>query len=368
MEQLEQLRGYFSFVEGWMIHAFIVVFIFAVASFVQKRVLRKLHERASRTANTWDDALFEALRKPLSILLWVIGVTLAADIIHRKADAPIFEYAGEVREIGVVVCLIWFAIRLAVNIENNYIQRRGVSNSTDLTSIQAIGKVVRLALIVTGGLIVLQTLGISVSGVLAFGGIGGLAIGFAARDMLANFFGALSIFWDRPFEVGNWVRSPDREIEGVVEDIGWRLTRIRTFDKRPLYVPNAIFTTIVLENPSRMSHRRIYETIGVRYNDVSRLPEIIRRVREMLDNHEALDQNQTIIVNFNAFGASSLDFFVYCFTHTTAWGEYHQVKQDVLLQISRSIEEHDAEVAFPTRTLHMPEEVLVAMENRRAES
>ena len=90
---------------------------------------------------------------------------------------------------------------------------------------------------------------------------------FAAKDLLANFFGGLTIYLDRPFAVGDWIRSPDREIEGTVERIGWRLTLIRTFDKRPLYIPNAVFTTIAVENPSRMHNRRIYETIGIRYDD-----------------------------------------------------------------------------------------------------
>ncbi|HAH80902.1 MAG TPA: mechanosensitive ion channel protein MscS, partial [Gammaproteobacteria bacterium] len=128
--------------------------------------------------------------------------------------------------------------------------------SLDQTTASAVGKLLRATVAITGTLLVLQAFGVSVSGVLAFGGIGGIAIGFAARDLLANFFGALMIFLDRPFSVGDWVRSPDRDIEGTVEDIGWRLTRIRTFDKRPLYLPNSIFSSLAVENPSRMNSRR----------------------------------------------------------------------------------------------------------------
>ena len=117
----------------------------------------------------------------------------------------------------------------------------------------AMAKLLRLSVIITAGLVVLQTLGFSISGVLAFGGVGGIAVGFAARDLLANFFGGLMIYLDRPFSVGDWVRSPDRNIEGTVERIGWRLTVIRTFDKRPLYVPNSVFANIAVENPSRMA-------------------------------------------------------------------------------------------------------------------
>jgi len=144
------------------------------------------------------------------------------------------------------------------------------------------------------------------------------------------------IYLDRPFAVGDWVRSPDRQIEGTVEEIGWRLTRIRTFDKRPLYIPNATFTSIAVENPSRMTHRRIKETIGIRYDDADKMEPILTDVRQMLLTHPEIE-----------------DFFIYTFTRTTVWTEYHRVKEDVLLRIYRIISEHGAEVAFPTRTLHI---------------
>jgi MscS family membrane protein len=209
-------------------------------------------------------------------------------------------------------------------------------------------------------LVILQTLGYSISGVLAFGGIGGIAVGFAAKDLLANFFGGLMIYLDRPFSVGDWIRSPDKEIEGTVENIGWRQTRIRTFDKRPLYVPNATFNHISVENPSRMQNRRIKETIGIRYEDASKMDGIIRDVEAMLKAHPDIDQNQTVIVNFNSFAASSLDFFIYTFTKTTDWVKYHEVKQKVLLIILGIIEQHGADIAFTTSTVKIPESITVA--------
>ena len=116
-------------------------------------------------------------------------------------------------------------------------------------------------------------------------------------------------------------------------DIGWRLTEIRTFDQRPLYVPNSVFATIALENPSRMLNRRIYETIGVRYDDAGKVQAIVEDVRTMLGNHPDIAQDKTLIVNLNAFAASSIDFFVYTFTKTTNWVEFHSIKERVLLEI-----------------------------------
>mgnify|MGYP003637482955 FL=1 len=238
----------------------------------------------------------------------------------------------------------------------------------DETTVRAIGKLLRASVIITAVLIAMQVFGYSISGLLAFGGIGGLAVGFAAKDLLANFFGGLMLYLDQPFKVGDWVRSPDKEIEGTVEDIGWRLTRIRTFDKRPLYIPNAIFNSISVENPSRMLNRRIYEKVGIRYDDISKMGVIVDDVRKMLREHAEIDQNQTLIVNFNAFAASSVDFFVYTFTKTTNWVRYHEIKQDVLLKVSDIILSHSAEIAFPTSTVHVPEQVRLLQANEINES
>ncbi|MCL4138738.1 UNVERIFIED_CONTAM: hypothetical protein GTU68_058796 [Idotea baltica] len=230
----------------------------------------------------------------------------------------------------------------------------------DETTVRAIGKLLRASVIISALLIAMQVFGYSISGLLAFGGIGGLAIGFASKDLLANFFGGLMLYLDRPFKVGDWVRSPDKEIEGTVEDIGWRLTRIRTFDKRPLYIPNSVFNSISVENPSRMLNRRIYETVGIRYDDIDKMAVIVEDVRNMLRAHEAIDQNQTLIVNFNAFSASSVDFFIYTFTKTTNWIQFHEIKQDVLLKMSEIISDHRAEIAFPTTTVNVPDQVQLA--------
>jgi len=265
-----------------------------------------------------------------------------------------------VRDVGVIFCVTWFLVRLVTKVQNNLLDAQKESEQKmDVTTANAITKLIRLSIIITAFLVALQTLGFSISGVLAFGGIGGIAVGFAAKDLLSNFFGGLMLYLDRPFKVGDWIRSPDREIEGVVEDIGWRLTRIRTFDKRPLYLPNSIFSTIAVENPSRMSNRRIYETIGIRYDDAGKMKVIIKDVNEMLTQHPAINENMTLMVNFVSFAPSSLDFFVYTFTHTTVWEEFHEIKQDILLRITDIIEGHGAEFAFPTSTLHVPDEISI---------
>jgi MscS family membrane protein len=346
--------------ETWIIQVFIVVLAMLVINYAQKKILQRLLEKAESTKNTWDDALLSAMMRPLSVLVWVLGLTFAADIIYDNTRATIFEIVPAIRDVGVIISIMWFLVRFIRAGEENVLKARQLrGEEVDRTTVEAIGKLLRLSVIITGVLVVLQTLGFSISGVLAFGGIGGIAVGFAAKDLMANFFGGLMIYLDRPFTVGDWVRSPDKEIEGTVENIGWRLTRIRTFDKRPLYVPNSVFTSIAVENPSRMTNRRIYETIGIRYDDASKMDGIVRDVKAMLKQHPEIDTNNTLIVNFNKFAPSSLDFFVYTFTRTTEWVKFHEIKQDVLLKILDIIDQHGAEVAFPTSTLHLASQPMV---------
>jgi MscS family membrane protein len=337
----------------WVYQVFTVVFLTLLTSYVVGLVFARLCKFAEKSSNVWDDVLLESARKPVKLLIWLLGISWAARITQVASEAEVFEFIDPIRRVGVIILITWFLFGLAKRFELALQSPGRVKEPMDETTAGAIGKLLRASIIITAALVILQNLGFSISGVLAFGGVGGIAVGFAAKDLLANFFGGLTVYMDRPFVVGDWVRSPDKNIEGTVEHIGWRLTRIRTFDKRPLYVPNATFTTISLENPSRMSHRRIQETIGVRYDDIAQVRSIVDSVKRMLIEHDEIDDMQTLIVNLNQFGDSSVNLLVYTFTKTTIWVKFHEVKQDVLLRIAEIIEQHGAEIAFPTTTLHV---------------
>jgi len=352
---------------AWLLVVFFIIFMTLVCAFFARIFFNRLEIQLQKTKNHWDDILLHAVRRPIIFMIWLLGGSLAifsgSLVISDTTSNILMSLMEPVRKVGAILLIAWFFIRFIKLSEQKLVDPTGIDTSLDHTTISAFGKLLRLSIIITVSLVVLQSLGYSVSGVLAFGGIGGIAVGFAAKDLLANFFGGLMIYMDRPFKVGDWIRSPDKNIEGVVEDIGWRLTRIRTFDKRPLYVPNATFTSISVENPSRMSNRRIYETVGVRYCDIDTLHAILKDVRVMLAAHVDIDHSQTLMVNFNKMAESSLDFFVYTFTKTTDWVLYHEIKEDVLFQIAKIIEQHDARVAFPTTTVQLEMEDMQAMPN-----
>ncbi len=337
----------------WVYQVFAIVFITLMVSYLVGKVFDRLCKITQKSNTPWDDVLLQSARKPVRVLIWLLGISLAAEVTQSASDAEVFEFIEPVRRVGIILLITWFLLGLSKRFEVALQNPDRVKEPLDATTASAIGKLLRASVVITAALVILQNLGFSISGVLAFGGVGGIAVGFAAKDLLANFFGGLTVYMDRPFVVGDWVRSPDKNIEGTVEHIGWRLTRIRTFDKRPLYVPNATFSTISLENPSRMSHRRISETVGVRYDDIAQVRSIVDHVKRMLIEHDEIDDTQTLIVNLNQFGDSSVNLMVYTFTKTTIWVKFHEVKQDVLLKIAEIIEQHGAEIAFPTSTLHV---------------
>ena len=343
---------------GWGLEVFVIVTATLVVRYAAMRLLRVLGKHLQKTRNVWDDALLEAARKPLSYFILIFGIAWVIEISDGYFQTELFspENLDLVRQLVFIALVAVFLIkfislsesRILIKLKKEELSDQG---SIDPTTLLALAKLIRLSIVISAVLVALPTVGIEITALLAFGGVGGLAVGFAAQDLLSNFFGGLMIYLDRPFTIGDWIRSPDREIEGTVETIGWRLTVVRTFDKRPLYIPNSVFTTLTVENPSRMSNRRIKETIGIRYQDASKMGDIVAEVKSMLEKHEEIDSSQTLIVNFNAYSASSLDFFIYTFTKTTNWIRYHEIKQDVMLRIIQIVHSHKADFAFPTTTV-----------------
>lgn len=354
MEDVIKSLENFGLNELWILKIIGVTIATILIYFVVAYVFRKLIKASKKTTSYWDDTLVVSASKPVPVMIWFVGISIVLKIVGNQTGYEVFDFLPVLRDAVITVCFAWFFWRLIRESCNRYLdQQRDESDEVDHTTVDALSKLGRLIVIVGAVLTLMQTFGFSVSGLLAAGGIGGIAIGFAAKDILANFFGGLTIYADRPFVVGDWIRSPDKDIEGTVEKISWRYTQIRRFNKNPIYVPNAVFTTIAVENPSRMTNRRIKETIGIRYTDIQVMSMIVADVKAMLQTHKDIDTSKTLIVNFNAFNASSIDFFIYTFSRTTVWEDFHGVKQDVLLKIATIIAKHGAEIAFPTRTLHI---------------
>lgn len=316
--------------DHWLIKFVLIIFIIIFINITTRIILNTLKKQFSKTNNVWDDCIINSIYKPFTMLVWILGIVFTLEAFNN--DLKIFNISSDflinLKRAGIIFVIALFLNNLSRNLQEVIVLNNKNNNvDVDEATYEAITKIVRLSIIITSGLIILQTFGFSISGVLAFGGIGGVAVGFAAKDMLANFFGGLMIYLDRPFRKGDWIRSPDRELEGTVENIGWRQTSIRNFRKNVIYIPNSVFMNIIVENPSRMTHRRIREVIGLRYKDLPKMINIVDEVKTMITNHNEIDHSQTTIVNFDSYNDSSIDFFIITYAKTTQWVKYHEIKQ-----------------------------------------
>ena len=336
----------------WSVQLGVIVLATICCNLLLLRLLSFLAQLAQKTSSLWQGAVMQAARVPMSFMVWLWSISAATLLLRKASPAQVFVHLGVARAVLLTLIVALFAIRLIGNMEIRLLRPHNGKQAVDATTVRAMGKLLRLVVFVLGTLMCLQTFGVSISGVLAFGGVGAMAIGFAAKDMLANFFGGLMVYLDRPFSVGDHIRfTSTKDIDGVVEDIGWRMTRIRNSEKRPLYIPNSLFASAVVENFSRMSHRHINETVGIRYDDASKMAAICDDVRHMLHAHPDIDSGQRLVVNFDAYNTSSLDIMVYCFTTATQFDHFHAVKQDVMLKIMDIVASHGTEFAFPTQTV-----------------
>ncbi|MDX2346131.1 MAG: mechanosensitive ion channel family protein [Legionella sp.] len=352
MNYLEKLFG----AQLWTLHVAAALFCTLIIHFVSSRITLKLASKAEQKKVLYAEAFLRAIYKPLALMIWLVGLATACMLsFPNKQDAWIFEYLDPIKKTGIVFALTWATIRFIRKVETLTIQshknRSKKSKEIDETMIHAIALLLIITTIVIGGMSIMQLFGLPISGLLAFGGIGGAGIAFASKDLLANFFGGLVVYMDKPFKVGHWIRSPDKNIEGTVEHIGWRVTRLRTFDKRALYVPNSFFLIISVENASRMLNRRIKTLVGLRYEDADKINAIIKDITSMLESHPDIDNKQNILVYLNEFGASSLDILVDAFTKSIKRAEYIPVRHDVFMKVLEIIASHGAECAFPTQTL-----------------
>jgi len=182
-------------------------------------------------------------------------------------------------------------------------------------------------------------------------GIGGIAIALAAKDTVANFFGAITVLADRPFEVGDWIILGP--IEGTVVDVGFRSTRVRTFYDSLITFPNALLITKHVDNLGRRKYRRFKTTLGVNYDTPpDKLESFIEGIRELLRTHP-YTRRDYYHVYFHSYGDNALNILIYCFFTAPDWGTELRERQRLLMDVLRLAQKLDVRFAFPTRTLHM---------------
>ncbi len=344
----------------------LVVLLIVLFSYIAKFILNKLYLHLKKTRRFWDDILIASLISPIIAFIVIIGVTIIIDIVDLLDKNQEKEVIPLIQNISAIIVISWFALSYIGFSEKRYIERkkRSKKGKADFTSIDLIGKLARISIIIIAGLIIMDLLGIKLTAVLAFAGVGGVAVGFASKDLLANFFGTILIYTDKLFVIGDWIRFPDKT-EGIVEEISWRITRIRTLERRQLCIPNSVFSSTAIENRSNATHRRIYEIIGIRYKDIQKLNAIVKDIKSMLTKHRKIDSSEIMYVNFSSFGDSSVNFTIYAFTNALDIINFSKVKHDICLKAVDIIHKHGADIAFPTRVLEIEDSIKVDINQQK---
>lgn len=322
---------------------------FLLRTIISKVVIKALKTFTQKTATTLDDQLLDILEEPLKLSTIILGAYLAKEWLRIDAFDNILN--STIKSLCIFV-LFWIFYRSLNKFEyflSKFSEKFGKELSRDIENFLI--KTFKLIIIIVGAMSILQEWGINVTAFVASLGLVGMAFALAAKDTAANLFGSLVIFTDRPFKIGDWIQTPS--IEGVVEEIGIRSTKVRTFAQALVSVPNANIANEAITNWSRMGKRRIRMRLGLTYaTHTAQMETILENIRHMLQTHPDIHQ-ETIMVYFDEFADSSLSLFCYFFTTTTVWAEYLKVREDVNLKIMKIIEENGASFAFPSQSLYI---------------
>ena len=339
----------------------VVAAVFVLLAFLGLRrvffrfVVASLRNVTRKTRTEVDDLLLAAVEKPLEFGFVVMGIYVAGQII--PTSAPVGEAFDKLIRSLIALTLFWVLFR-SVDPLSSFMDRgiamMGSSSMRD-TMKSFFVKLAKFIVICLAIAAVFQEWGFNVAAVLGSLGLVGMAVALGAKDFIANLFAGLTIFLDRMFEKNNWIRTPD--VEGMVEDIGFRATKVRRFDKALVTIPNGKLAGEALVNFSRMTNRRIYWTIGVEYRTThDQLRGIIHDIGEYVNvsGDFELDPSKTeTFVFVDAFGASSIDIMLYCFTRTTEWEEWLACKERLAYTVKNVVERHGAAFAFPSTSLYV---------------
>lgn len=337
---------------GKIIIAIAIFFIFLLIRGIFSRyVLSYLHKWAAKSTTRLDDKIVEALIPPIKFIPIILGIFFASQYMGLNEQASAFVVNIER---SLIAFTIFWALHRTLEPLSHGLNRLEKILSRAMMSWMF--KTMKVLVVFIGGAVILELWGIAVGPLLAGLGLFGAAVALGAQDLFKNLIGGITIIAEKRFHPGEWIMV-DGVVEGIVEEIGFRSTRVRRFDKAPVHVPNASLSDTVVTNFSRMTHRRIKWAIGVEYSTNVEQLQIIRDeiMNYIVENDKfASPQDVSTFVRVDSFNASSIDFLVYCFTKTTVWGEWLEIKEEFAMKIKEIVEEKAGSAfAFPSQSIYI---------------
>lgn len=334
----------------------VAVLVFFIVFLFRSRLIKISEKILTRISQTFEtplgDDFFKVIHKPLKWKILLIGLNISYAILSfSKSSEDSYQVINHSLNI---LLLTWFLILMIDFLHKSY-KHYSKQNSIDMkdTFIKLSVTISKVVIVIIMSVILLQIWGYNIGALLASLGLVGMAIALAAKDSARHLFGSIMIFTDAPFKVGDWIKTPD--VEGTIEEIGMRSTKVRTFAQALVAVPNGNLADSAILNWSQMGKRRIKLTLGLTYaTNSTQMQSILDDIREFLKNDEDIHQD-TIHIYFNDLGDSSLGIFCYFFTKTTSWGDYMRVKERVYLELMKIVENNNSSFAFPSQSLYIQE-------------
>ena len=313
-------------------------------------VIRKLSKIVNRTSNNIDNTVVEVIEGPLKFLPIVLGFFIATSYIEISLEVQ--NFVDLLNRTLITIFIFWLLHQLVIPF--SYI----IKNFEDKLSKPLVNwtlKGLEIIIIVLGIVAVLELWGIKVGPVIAGLGLFGVAVALGAQDLFKNLISGIMILMEKRFTIGD-VILVSNEVEGVVEQIGFRSTLVRRFDSTPVMIPNYKFAEQSVTNYSRRHHRRIRWLIGLEYKtSIDQLKKIRDSITKLIveNNDFAKNENSNFFIRIDSFSDSSIDMLVQAFTVTNEWSEYLRIKEELAVSIKQIVESNNAGFAFPSQSLYV---------------
>jgi len=304
----------------------------------------------NKTESTLDDDILRVLLRPIAFGMVILGFKVSFSFLTFP-DAFSMMIANTISTLttALIAWALYQIIQLFQHSDDLIAKRFETDNGITLAKLLL--TILKMIVLIVAAIDILSTWGINITGFVASLGLVGMAFALAAKDTASNFFGSMVIFTDQPFKVGDWIKTPD--VEGTIEHIGIRSTKVRTFARALVSVPNGNIADTAILNWSEMEKRQIKMTLGLTYaTTATQMRSILKEIRELLQSDADIHQD-TIYVHFTDFQESALGIFCYFFTKTTVWGEYMQVRERINLELMEIVEKNGASFAFPSQSLYI---------------
>ncbi len=334
---------------GWFL-AFLAILSFAsILSHGWRWLSQKLVHENTPIKNSWVQASI----LPVSCFIWIVAAVYILDLLSDRLLSESFS-SGLKPFFSITLVLIagWFFLRANHNIRHVLLEKsRRHEISLDPGKVFGLTKLASVVVVILVAIFLMDILGVGLNTLIAFGGISGLAVAFAAQEVIANFFGGIMIHVNHPFSVGDSIALPGSGIDGTVEDIGWYETCLKSKDSQPIYIPNALFSKAYVVNGTRRSYRQANEKISIRHEDIGQAINVIEDIRKYLQNHPSVAEPHKVLVYIGQIGPQAVDLMFSASSVFVDEAKFLKFRDEIFVQAIELLQKRGCQLAIPVERI-----------------